>query len=201
MNIPLQPKVAMSKPLADHTVSGRLEPLRRQRHDKYSSGTDRAADHNHPISRKLLRECAHYRHQENNDNRVDGGKLPHRSIETEFANTELRKYIIHLQKDRFEKPDEEKKSEQSVERRLSDQPSEKVCCIHRAFSYCCSNTTPKRERGLAIARRVINYWSSVGRFRSSANKIDHGKQHDLEDQTHNKQLLKRGRFKPKQVHM
>src|ERR1700756_4039271 len=106
MNDSVHSKVTMSEPLADNAVSGGLEPLRRQRHDKYASGTDRSADHDHSISRKLLRQRADYRHQENNDDRVDCGKLPHRSIETEFANAELRKHIIHLQKDRFEKSDE-----------------------------------------------------------------------------------------------
>src|SRR5215471_20772691 len=114
MNIPMQSKVTMSEPLADQAVGSGLEPLRRQRHDKYSSGTDRSTDHNHPISRKLLRERAYYRHQENNDDCVDRSKLPDRSVQTELANAELRKHIIHLQKDRFEKSDEEKKNEQPV---------------------------------------------------------------------------------------
>src|SRR4026207_770342 len=105
MNVSVQSKVTMSEPLADRAVSGGPGPLRRQRHDEYSSGTDRSTDHDHSISRKLLRERADYRHQENNDDRVDCGKPPHRSIETKFANAELRKHIIHLQKDRFEKTD------------------------------------------------------------------------------------------------
>src|SRR5436190_14508122 len=101
MNASANSEVTMPKPLSDDALSGRLEPFRRQRHDEYSASTDRSTDDDHPIGCKPLRERAHYRHQENNDDRVDCGKLTNRSVETELANTPLREHVVHLEKDGF----------------------------------------------------------------------------------------------------
>ncbi len=96
--LPRNSEVAVPKPLANAALSGRLKPLRRQRHYEHSSGTNRSADDNHPIGRKLLRERAYDRHEKNDDDRVDCGKLTDRSVEAELANAPLREHVVHLEK-------------------------------------------------------------------------------------------------------
>src|SRR6266536_424464 len=200
MNIPAQSEIAMPEPLSDDAVSGRLEPFRRQRHDEYSCSTDRSADHHHPIGCKLLRQRAHDRHQQNNYNRVDYGKLADGRVEPELANTELRKHIIHLQTDGFEKSDEEEEKKQPVEAGLTDQPPKKMRCVDGALPHRPPNAFPKTRRSPAIAGRLINYRASVIRFRSATEEIDYRKQHDLKREADHEQLLVCSWFKPKQTH-
>ena len=135
----------MAQPLAHSTISGGHEPLRRQRHDKYSSSTDHSADYHHPIRRKLLRQRAYDRHQANDNDRVDGRKLAHGCIHPEFANAELRKNVIHLQKDGFEKSDEEEENKQPIEAGLTDQPPEKITCVDGTLPHRLADAAPKRR--------------------------------------------------------
>src|ERR1041385_8310161 len=104
----------MPQPLAEETVGSRDEPICRQRHDEYSSSANNSADHYHSISRKLLRQCAYNRHEKDNHDSIDRGKFPDRSIRAEFANTDLWKDVIHLQKDRLEKSNEDEEQQQPV---------------------------------------------------------------------------------------
>src|SRR5882724_1892332 len=135
----------MAQPLTHSTISSGHEPFRRQRHDKYSSSTDYSADYDHPIRCKLLRQRTYDRHQQNDYNRVDCGKLSDRRVEAEFANAELRKNIIHLQKDRFQKSDEEEENKQPVEAGLTDQPPEEMRSVDGTLPHSLSNTAPKRR--------------------------------------------------------
>ena len=105
----------MAEPLAHSTISSGQEPFRRERHDEYSSGTDRSANHDHSVRCKLLRQRAYDRHQANDNDRVDRRKFAHGRVHPEFANAELRKNVIHLQKDGFEKSDEEEENKQPIE--------------------------------------------------------------------------------------
>src|SRR6266496_5764264 len=179
----------MAEPLAHSTISSGQEPFRRERHDEYSSGTDRSANHDHSVRCKLLRQRTYDRHQQNDYNRVDCGKLSDRRVEAEFANAELRKNVIHLQKDRFQKSDEEEENKQPVEAGLTDQPPEKMRGVDRALTHGLSNAFPKTRRSPVIARRFFDHAASVVRFCSSANEINHGKQHDLKCQADHEQLL------------
>src|SRR5919108_864466 len=97
VNPPVKLEIPVPEPLADYTVTEWLEPFRRQRHDKYSSRTDRSADYYHPISCVLLRQRAYDRRQEDNDPRVDRGNFSDGRVQPKLANAELRKHIIHLQ--------------------------------------------------------------------------------------------------------
>src|SRR5438128_1063716 len=179
----------MTQPLPYAAVSGRQEPFCRQCHNEYSSSTDRSTDYYHPIRRKFLRQRADNRHQANDNDRVNGGKLAHRRVHAEFANAELRKNVIHLQKDRFQKSDEEEENKQSIEAGLTDQPPEKMCGVDRALPHGLSNAFPKTRRSPVIARRFFDHAASIVRFCSSANEINHGKQHDLECEADHEQLL------------
>src|ERR1044071_3017146 len=73
--------------------------------------------------------------------------------------------------------------------------------IGRTFSHRLSKTCPKSGCPSAIAGRFIDHRTAVGCFCSSADKIDHGKQDDLERQADHEQLLIRGWLKPKNSDM
>src|SRR6266480_2460677 len=135
----------MAQPLAHSTISSGHEPLRRQCHDKYSSSTDHSADYHHAVRRKLLRQRAYDRHQANDNDRVDCGKLSDRRVKAQFANAELRKNVIHLQKDRFQKSDEEEENKQPVEAGLTDQPPEKITCVDGTLPHRLADAAPKRR--------------------------------------------------------
>src|SRR5262245_53760676 len=69
-------------------------------------------------------------------------------------------------------------------------------CIYRTFPYSRSDTTPKGWHSSVIAGRVINHRSSVICLSTASEKVDHRKQHDLEYQADDEQLLKGAWFKP-----
>ena len=104
----------MPQPLAEHAVGSRYEPFCWQRHDEYSGGANHSADHYHSIGRKLLCHRPYDRHEEDDHDSVDRGEFPDRSVRAEFANSELWKDVIHLQKDCLEKSDENKEQQQPV---------------------------------------------------------------------------------------
>src|SRR2546425_3310797 len=143
VNAPVKTEVAVPEPLSDHAVGGGLEPFRRQSHDEYSGGADRSTDHHHPISCKLLRQRAYDRHQKDNHDCVDIREFSDRSVQAELANPELRKHVIHLQKDGFEKSDQEEKNKYPVEAGLTDKPPKEVCRVDRTFPHHFYDAAPK----------------------------------------------------------
>ena len=136
----------MTQPLADRAICSELEPFRRQSHDKHSRRTNRSTDHDHAIRREFLRQRADDRHQTNNYNRIDCRKLPYRSVKPELANSECRKDVVHLQKNRFEKSDEQEKEQQPVKTGLGDQPSKQMCGFNRTLPHPLSDAEPEGGR-------------------------------------------------------
>src|SRR6266516_5468336 len=125
----------MTQPLADNAISRRHEPLYRKRHDEYPRRADRSAEHDDPVRRELLRQRTNDRRQNDDDDCVDRGNFSNRRVQAEFANAELRKHIIHLQKNGFQKTDEEKEKEQPIKTGLTDQPTEKMRGFDRALPH------------------------------------------------------------------
>jgi len=179
-------QVAVPEPLADHAVGSGLEPFRRQRHDEYSRGADRSTDYHHPIRCKLLRQRAYNRNQKDDHDCVDVREFSDWGVQPELANPELRKHVIHLQKNGFEKSDQQEKDKYPVETGLTNQPPEELRRVDRAFSHRFSDVTPKcGGRGT----RFLNHSAFISWFRAAPDKIEHGKQHDLERQADHEQLL------------
>ena len=180
----------MTQPLPDNAIRRRHEPLCRKRHDEYPRGADRSAEHDDPVRRELLRQRAYDRRQDDDDDCVDRGNLSNRRVQAEFANAELRKHIIHLQKNGLQKSNEEKEKEQPVKTGLTDQPPEKMRGVDRALAHRLSDTAPK----------CVSFAISFGRRRRicvSAQEIDHRKQHDLENQADDEELLVASGFEAK----
>src|SRR5436309_4892353 len=185
----------MTEPLADHAMTGGHEPFRRQRHDEYSSSTDHSADYDHPIRCKLLCQRAYDRHQANDNDRVDGRKFAHRRVHPEFANAELRKYVIHLQKDGFEKSDEEEEHKQPVKTGLADQSPKKMRCIDRALLHRFPDAGPETPRSPAIAGRLLDHLATICCFGPAPEKVNRGKQDDFKGKANHEQLLVAAWFK------
>src|ERR1041385_6724223 len=143
MNAAVHAEEIVTEPLPQKAVGGGLEPIRRQRHDENSCGTDCTSDYDHSIGRKFLCKRTDDRHQDDDDNGVNRGNLADRRIQTELATAELRKYIIHLQKNGFEESDKEKKNEQPIEARLADEPSEEIDSVDCALADGRSEPAPK----------------------------------------------------------
>src|SRR5262245_19282906 len=189
MNASAHAEVKVPEPLTELTVSSRDEPICRQRHNENSRGANDSADHYHSISRKFLRQRAYDRHEEDDHDSVDRGKLSDRSVRAEFANAELWKDVIHLQKDRLEKSDEDKEQQQPVKSGLPNQSSKKMRGIDRASAHCFPNTAQEIPGGVSTARYLINHRTAVCCFRATPQKVNHGKQHNLENKTDDEQLL------------
>src|SRR5213080_1324144 len=124
----------MTQPLPDNAIRRRHEPLCWKRHDEYPRGADRSAEHDDPVRRELLRQRTNDRRQNDDDDSVDRGNFSNWRVQAEFANAELRKHIIHLQKNGFQKSDEEKEKEKPVKTGLTDQPPEKMRGVVRSRS-------------------------------------------------------------------
>src|SRR5437867_12659915 len=108
---------------------------------------------------------------------------------SDVCSSDLGKNIIHLQKDRFQKSDEEEENKQPIEAGLTDQPPEKMRCVDGSLPHGISDAFPKTRRSPVIARRFFDHPASIVRFYSSANEINHWKQHDLECEADHEQLL------------
>src|SRR5437764_8102894 len=105
MNASDYSEIAMAEPLTRRTVHRRFKPSCRQRHDEYASRANYSTDDDHAVSREALRQRADYRHEENDQNRIDRRKSAHRRVQPEFAIAKFREHIIHLEKDGFEETD------------------------------------------------------------------------------------------------
>src|SRR5207253_9063678 len=113
-------EIAVAKPAPRRTIRRRLKPVRRQRHDEYSCSTNYPADHDHAISREPLSQRADHRHEQNDQDRIDGGKPADWRVQPELAIAKFREHVIHLEKDGFEKSDEDEKNEQPVKTGLAE---------------------------------------------------------------------------------
>src|SRR5919106_1948639 len=71
----------------------------------------------------------------------------------------------------------------------------------RALAHCFPNTAQETRGSISTAGRLINYSRACGIscFRATPQKIDHGKQYNLEDKTDYEQLLIAAWFKSEQI--
>jgi len=72
MNSSFHAEIGVPKPLPDSAVRRSQKPFRGQCHDEYSSRTNCSAEYHHPIRRETLGKCANYRHENNDDVRING---------------------------------------------------------------------------------------------------------------------------------
>src|ERR1700736_1565949 len=110
MNASVYSEIAMAEPLTRRTVRRRLKPSRGQRHDEHSRCTNYPTDHDHSVGREPLCQRADDRHEHNDQNRINRCNFANWRVKAELTITEFRKHVIHLQKDGFEKSDEEKEN-------------------------------------------------------------------------------------------
>src|SRR5207302_11110339 len=64
-------------------------------------------------------------------------------VHAELANHEQLKHVIHMQKDGFEKSDQEEKNKYPVKAGLTDKPPEEVRSVDRTFPHRFPDAAPK----------------------------------------------------------
>src|SRR5436190_18561775 len=60
---------------------------------------------------------------------------------------------------------------------------------HRALAHCLPNAAEVTPRGFSTAQRLLDHRTAVCCFRATPQKINDGKQHNLENKTDHEQLL------------
>src|SRR5258708_4089964 len=104
-------EITMPEPLTESAFGRGQEPGCGQGHDENARGANHAADYHHSISGESLRQSSDQWRQNDDHPAIDICESSHRRTHPEHPITELREYIIHLQEDRFEEPDQQKKNE------------------------------------------------------------------------------------------
>src|SRR5215472_16881047 len=61
--------------------------------------------------------------------------------------------------------------------------------VDRASAHCFPNTAQETPGSISTAGSLINCWTAVCCFRAAPEKINDGKQNNLEGKTYNEQLL------------
>src|ERR1700757_230907 len=71
--------------------------------------------------------------------------------------------------------------------------------LDRASAHCFPNTAQEIPGSASTAGYLINHRTTVCCFRATPQKVNHGKQHNLENKTYHEQLLIAARLKSEQT--
>src|SRR5919198_229966 len=71
--------------------------------------------------------------------------------------------------------------------------------VESAVAHCFPNAAQKTSRSVSTTGGLINYRTAICCFRTTPQKIEDGKQHDLESQTDDEQLLITAWFKSEET--
>src|SRR5207247_1158205 len=110
-----------------------------------------------------------------------------RRTQPEHAITELREHIIHLQKNRFEESDQQKKRKDAREGWLSNEPPEQLSSFGRALPHGLRNPAEQRS-GPSLRFRPL--------VLTATKEVNCREDDELDRQAGHEELLVRCRLKP-----
>src|SRR6266545_2123455 len=116
-------------------------------------------------------------------------------MQAQHAITKLRKDIIHLQEDGFEKSDQKKENEDASKSRLPDEPLEELDGVGRALPHCLGDASPEAGgcRSHALFSRFL--------FLPATEKVNRGENQDLDRKTDQEELLVCGWLEPEKAEL
>src|SRR4030095_7364706 len=114
-------------------------------------------------------------------------------MKAQHAITKFRKDIIHLQEDGFEKSDQKKENKDASESRLSNEPPEQSDGVGRALPHRLGDASD--EAGCCRNHTLFSRFLLL----AAPEKVNRGKNQDLDRQTDEEELLVGGWLEPKKV--